>query len=141
MAVVGFWTDGSFDISTKQRTLPTPTAGNSYWQLNESATLGADVVTSGTTAVTSVADATSTTTSFVRTNETTGISPSDKRSETFSNNTPLNGFRFRAAGTDTSVTPNQSYSRVNQLPLKGMGITVVLNESAKRFQVSVNKPN
>jgi len=141
VAVVGFWTDGSFDISTKQRTLPTPAGSNSYWQLNESATLGADVVTSGTAAVTSVADATSITTSFVRTNETTGVSPSDKRSETLINNTPSNGFRFRAAGTDTSVTPNQSYSRVNQLPLKGMGITVVLNESSKRFQVSVNKPN
>lgn len=50
-------------------------------------------------------------------------------------------FRLRAAGTDTSVTPNQPFGRLYPLPLKGVGVTVVLNETYKQFQLSVNKPN
>jgi len=144
VVAVTTWNDGSFDIATKQRTLSAPvvsTTGTNSWTLAEDSALLAKPVTAGTTTIVSVADATLATTSFVRTNVTTGLTPTDLHSETLTNNTPYNGFRLRAAGTDTSVTPNQSYSRLNQLPLKGMGVTVSVNETNKRFQLSVNKPN
>jgi len=73
--------------------------------------------------------------------ETVGSSPSDKHSETLTNNTPAKRYRYRAAGTDTTVIPGQPYSELVQLPLKGMGITVAVNESKQRFQLSVIAPS
>lgn len=144
IVAVTTWNDHSFDIATKQRTLSAPVVsatGTNSWTLAQDSTLVAKPLTSSTTTIVSVADATLVTTSFVRTTVTTGLSPTDLHSETLANNTPYNGFRLRAAGTDTSVTPNQSDSRHVQLPLKGVGVTVSLNETSKRFQLSVNKPN
>jgi len=138
---VNFWTDGSFGIATRQRTLAAPTVGSvtNSWNLQISNTLVAVDISAGTTTIVSVADAKAASTSYLRTNQTTGLA--DLHSETLTNNTPYSGFRQRAAGKDTSVTPNQSFSRLDQLPLQGMGITISLNETNKRFQVSVQKPN
>ncbi len=138
---VNFWTDGSFGIATRQRTLAAPTVGSvtNSWNLQISNALVAADISSGTTTIVSVADAKAASTSYLRTNQTTGLA--DLHSETLTNNMPYSGFRQRAAGKDTSVTPNQSFSRLDQLPLQGMGITISLNETNKRFQVSVQKPN
>lgn len=136
-------TDGSLYIGTRQRTLAAPAVGDTKtsWTLYEDSSLAAGPVSANTITITSVDDPTSATTAFVRTNETVGSNPSDAHSETLTNNTPLKGFRYRAAGTDITVSPAQPYAELVQLPLKGMGITVVVNESKKRFQLSVVKPS
>jgi len=136
-------TNGSLYVGTRQRTLAAPVVGDTKtsWTLYENSSLEAGPVSANTITITSVDAPTSATTTFVRTSETVGSSPSDKHSETLTNNTPAKGYRYRAPGSYTVDGAQKTYSELVQLPLKGIGITVAANETNKRFQLSVTTPS
>ncbi len=136
------WADGSFSIMSKQRTNSLPVVGesSSNWQISVDNTLkSVNSVGTYKTQITSVADSASSTSSYVRTNQT--VSGTGLHSETLKANTPRAGYTQRTAGTDNG----QSFFDSTTLNLKGMGLNAVLIQSRttsanRRFLFTVIQP-
>lgn len=131
--------DGSFTMSTKQRTngLQAVGAVTTNWALSLGSQLTSTVAVDASSNTFVSVDAAAG--SWLRKQNTVGLN--DGHLETFLANNPRAGYSFRAAGTalrDDGLTA--TFSAVTSLNLRGMGLNAVLVPTAKRFQISVNQP-
>jgi hypothetical protein len=139
MMLVKIDPDGSFTIGTRQRVATLPSVGEhtSSWTLamNDRLLANTPMEVSSNTIV-SVDAATA---SWVRKHASLGAN--DEHAETLYANKPRDGYHFRAAGTalaaDGSVA---AISQITSLNMRGMGLSVALNQSKNRIQLSVNQP-
>lgn len=143
LAMVGG--DGSISLWTRQRTNSLPTVGTvnpSGWSVYANSSLVANTLGTNTTFTNTAVD--STTGSITRTiNRADGTADYN---ETVVQNSPRNGYNFRAATSTTSSYDSRTVAirERTSLGLRGMGISVQAvplqtGVTAERFQISVDQ--
>jgi len=140
LMLVALGTDGSLDVLTKQRTntLPTIGASKSGWNLYLSSAL---TMTSPVTEVSNIVVSVDTTAGTWLRNQSSGATLANTHPETFSLNTPRNGYNFRAGGTALAVDgTTANVSEITALSMRGMGFSPLLIPASKLFMFSVDQP-
>jgi hypothetical protein len=139
LMLVALSTDGSLDLLTRQRTniLPTVGATKSGWNLALGSLLTLGAISEISNTVVSI-DATAGT--WLR-NQASNATLSNTHPETFSLNTPRNGYNFRASGTALAADgTSANISEITALNMRGMGFSPLLVPASKAFLFSVDQP-
>lgn len=132
-------TDGSLTLFTRQRTntLTTVGATKSGWNVSLGNQLTSGVITETSNTVVSI-DATAGT--WLR-NQASNATLTNTHPETFSLNTPRNGYNFRAKGTALAADgTTANINEITVLGMRGMGFSPLLVPASQSFLFSVDQP-
>jgi len=139
LMLVNLDTDGSLTMLTRQRTntLPTVGANKSGWNLALGSALTLGAISEISNTVVSV-DATAGT--WLR-NQASNATLTNPHPETFTLNSPRNGYNFRASGTALAADgTTANISEITALNMRGMGFSPLLVPASKAFLFSVDQP-
>ncbi len=131
--------DGSFQLFTRQRTLSLPTVGTSttFWNLTiNNQLLMPSTVGQNSNTIQSVDSAAG---SYVRIQKTVG--GTNDHPETLLQNSPRNGYFFRAAGSALAIDGTTvSIGEFTGLNMRSMGFNPLISPASKTFTISAVQP-
>jgi len=140
LMLVALSTDGSFDVLTRQRTNSLPTVGATKvgWNVGFGSALTSGAISENSNKVVSIDAAGGT---WLR-DQAGNATLTNTHPETFSLNTPRNGYNFRASGTALAAdgTTTVKISEITALSMRGMGFSPLLVPASKFFLFSVDQP-